>query len=157
MRIKRTILLASAAVVWLPQMATAQTEPSPGPHRHMMQPGQKAPMTESCEAMMAHHEAMQERMAAVDAELDERVAEMRSASGDAKVEATAAVVEALVEQRKSMHAMMMQHQPRMMRHMMEHMGGMGEGMSGCPMIEKLQGDAETPEALDDERSAHRPG
>jgi len=151
MRTKQAILLAALLLALLPLIATAQ---EPQSHGHMMQPGQKAPMTESCEGMMAHHEAMQEHMAAMDAELDERVAEMRAASGDAKVEATAAVVEALVEQRKSMHAMMMKHQPSMMRHMMEHMGGMGEGMSGCPMMKRMEGDAEAP---DDEHSAHHPG
>lgn len=159
MRSKRTILSTAALVVLIPLVAAAQTESDPHRHDAAMQPKEKAPMTDEmrakCQAMMAHHQAMQEHMQAMDAELDRRVATMRSATGDAKADATAAVVETLVEQRKSMHSMMLEHQPKMMRHMMEHMGR-GEGMSGCPMMQRMGAD-EAPDAAEDDHSAHHPG
>jgi len=151
---KRTIPLVAALLAALPLLAAAaQTDPQPHQHGTMMQPAEKAPMMAKCQAMMARHEEMQKRMAAMDAELDELVAAMRSATDEAKVEATAAVVEALVEQRKSMHAMMMRHQPMMMQHMMEHMG-QGEGMAGCPMMQQMQKPSE-PEP-GSEHSEHHP-
>ena len=161
MRTNRTILSAALLVALLPSLAAAQAEPSPHQHGQAMQPSDPGPKGPSCKDMMAHHQAMQERMQAMDEELDGLVGVMRAASGDAKVEATAAAVEALVEQLESMHQMMTQHQPMMMRHMMEHMGGGGEGMSGCPMMKGMTGEAETPgedapAPPEDDHSAHHP-
>jgi hypothetical protein len=146
------ILPLALLTMLLPLAASAQ---SPTPHRHG---GETPPAAEGkmagCEAMMARHQEMQQRMKTMDAELDQLVAAMQSATGDDKLVATAAVVEALVEQRKSMHGMMMKHQPEMMQHMMQHMGG-GEGMGDCPMMKKMHA-ADDAEAAAEDHSAHHP-
>lgn len=153
-----TILALLLAV--LPLAAAPQDKPHAHRHGAMTESAEKAPMGDACAAMMEHHAEMQERMKAMDAELDGLLAEVENATGDAKVDALAAVVEELVEQRRSMHAMMAKHQPMMMRHRMQHMGE-GGAMSDCPMMQRMKGmqeihggDAEAPVA--DEHSAHHP-
>lgn len=141
---KQTIPMLLAVLAVFPLLALAQSETPPHQHGTEGQPGEQAAKMEHCEAMMARHREMQERMAAMDAELDRLVAAMRSASGEAKAEATAAVVEELVEQRKSMRTMMMQHHQGMMQHMMGHMGaGEGMGMMECPMMQHMKPDSGT--------------
>lgn len=154
------LVIMAFLVAPLPLAAVPQDEPHAHQHGTMMEEGEKAPMGDACEAMMTHHQEMQERMKAMDAELDALLAEVENASGDAKVDALAAVVKALVEQRRSMHAMMAKHRPMMMQHMMQHMGE-GGTTSDCPMMQQMQGmqemhggGAEAPAA--DEHSAHHP-
>lgn len=148
MRNTTRILPLALLTLLVPLAASAQP---PAPHRHgdAKPPGAEDKMAH-CEAMMARHQEMQQRMTTMDTEMDELVSAMRSATGDDKVVATAAVVEALVEQRKSMHGMMMKHHPGMM----QHMGG-GEGMGDCPMMKKMHAgdDAEAPA---EDHSTHHP-
>jgi hypothetical protein len=146
----QTIL--TALLVALPLVAAAPAAcHDPTPHTTMAQPGDEGrmEMMEKCREMMAHHQQMQTHMAAMDAELEQRMAAMRAATGEAKVEATAAALEALVEQRRAMHEMMAKRHASMMQHMMAHMGH-GEGMAGCPMMQRMHGPAEE----GDEESPH---
>lgn len=140
---RQTTAVLLAVLAAFPLLALAQGETPPHQHDAGMQPGESMAKMD-CETMMERHGEMQERMAAMDAELDRLVAAMRSASGEAKTEATGVVVETLVEQRKSMHAMMKQHHQGMMQHMMGHMGaGQGMGMMQCPMMQHSKpGDGE---------------
>jgi hypothetical protein len=139
MNTERTTLLAVVLAAALPLAVSAETAPMPHGHGSMMQSDDKAPMSETCQAMMARHQEMQEQTQAMDAELDRLTAAMSAAHGKAKVRATAAVVEKLVEQRKAMGAMMMHRQPMMMTMMGKKMGQMvgDEGTSGCPMMQEM--------------------
>lgn len=147
MNTKRIILLAAVLTAALPLAASAQAASMPQGHGSMMQSGEELPMGETCQAMMARHQEMQQRMQAMNAELDRLTAEMNAASGKAKMTATAAVVEKLVEQRKAMGAMMMRQQPMMMM-MMGHMGG-GVAMSDCPMMQEMMQQLKTDQAGDE--------
>lgn len=98
---------------------------------------QKAPMMESCKAMMADKEKHMAHMKAMDAKLDGLVAKMDNANGMAKMSATSDVLKELVAQRKSMNSMMEAKHAKMMGHMMQHMqsGKMGD----CPMMKDMKG------------------
>jgi hypothetical protein len=146
------LLTTAILVVALPLAAAApaacQGHP---PDASVQRPSEEGgmEMMAACREMMAHHQQMQERMAAMDAELDQRMAAVRAATGEAKVEATAAALETLVEQRRAMHEMMAKRHASMMQHMMGHMGH-GEGLAGCPMMQRMHGPAEE----GDEESPH---
>jgi hypothetical protein len=128
-----------------PQAAPIQGQGAPGaPH--------DAAMKADCEAMMAKHRAMAEKMKAQDATLDALVAEMNAAktskAPDAMEKPMAAVLGELVAQRKAQRAMMMEMQPEMMGHMSRHMGMKMHGeMAGmdCPM---MKADAAAPMAME---------
>lgn len=97
---------------------------------------QKAPMMESCKAMMADKEKSMAQMKAMDAKLDGLVATMDKATGMAKMSATSALVKELVAQRKGMHAMMGGMDAKMMAHMMQHM--QAGTMDKCPMMKDIR-------------------
>lgn len=179
---RNSILLTLAVLLTIsPWAGTAWGQADTPPHHH----GDEAPAeTQKAETqtppMMAHHQQMQERMQAMDAELDQLLEEARSASGDAKVEALVDVVAELVEQRKAMHQMMhRQMMPMMMHHemmqkkghgtegccpmMKEHQEMMrekGHTMEDCPMMKQMKGEpdtgseAEEGDDSEDDHSAH---
>lgn len=102
-------------------------------------PAGEKPAMMDCAAMMQQHESMQKHMAEMDAKLQALVADMNKAKGSAKVDKTAAVVTELVAQRSMMQKHMTEMMPKMMSHMTQHMQGgmmkgMGDSMSGCPMM-----------------------
>ena len=95
-------------------------------------------MPADCQAMMAKMERMHAAQAAMDERLAALVAEMNKARGSAKVDRMAAVINEMVAQRKQMRDEMAAMMPRMMSHMMQHMqDGMtsaAHSMSNCPMM-----------------------
>ncbi|MEO8587022.1 MAG: hypothetical protein ABI584_12740 [Acidobacteriota bacterium] len=101
-----------------------------------------AEMKAECQAMMARHKEMQEKMQTMDATLDKLVAEMNAAreskTADAMERPMAAVINELVAQRKASRTMMMEMQHGSMAHMAHHMpmrGMKGEkGEMECPMM-----------------------
>jgi hypothetical protein len=124
--------------------AVAKTPASPMPGHHQMdsteKAAQQADMKSECQAMMAKKKEMQDKIKAMDAELDKLVAAMNAAAKSDKVDAMekpmAAVINQLVAEQKACRSMMMEMQPAMMAHMMHHMEmkqGMGGGMN-CPMM-----------------------
>ncbi len=123
MRIRHVVALL---VLFLPLSAFAQAE--------------QKPMEMDCQKMMEKHQAMQAKMADMNAQLQKLVADMDAASGPQKVDKVAAVVKALVAQHTQMHNEMESMMPMMMQHGMEHMqAGMKEGMhsmENCPMMKK---------------------
>lgn len=127
--------------------ASAQTSPSPAPHKspqaapmmghHKDAAGAKpdAEMKAECQAMMAKRQEMQDKVQAMDATLDNLVAEMNAAQGDAREKAMVAVVNELVAQRKVLRSMTMDMQPMMMAHMMHHSEmHPAKGAMECPMM-----------------------
>lgn len=170
MRRKSILFTLTALLTIWPLAGIAQNQEETPPHQHGTTSGQEKPAEMPMEGhpMMARHQAMQERMQAMDAELDRLLEEARAASGDAKVEALTDVVEKLVEQRKAMHQMMEHHQSmttKMMHHqMMQKMHG-ADGrcsMPDCPMGKDMHGAPdEAPEAEegsqpDEDHEAHHP-
>jgi Skp family chaperone for outer membrane proteins len=100
-----------------------------------------ADMKKDCEAMMARHHEMQEKMQAMDATLDKLVAEMNAAKESKAVDAMerpmAAVINELVAQRKASRTMMTEMQHGSMTHMSHHMQMHGtKGPMECPMMKK---------------------
>ncbi|HEY3351261.1 MAG TPA: hypothetical protein VGM13_15910 [Thermoanaerobaculia bacterium] len=148
--------IVAAAALALTMSAGAQTPapaapsaatPSTG-HQHKGAAAKSthdADMKKECDAMMARHREMQEKMQAMDATLDKLVAEMNAAreskAADAMERPMAAVINELVAQRKASRAMMMEMQDGSMTHMSHHM--QMQGMKGphgtkspmeCPMM-----------------------
>ena len=133
-----------------PATKSSPAAPMTGHHmRHSTKAAHHTDMMKECEAMMARHKEMQEKLQAMDATLDKLVAEMNAAKESKAVDAMerpmAAVINELVAQRKASRAMMMEMQPGMMEHMAHHMQMHGtKGPMECPMMKK--GDASTPKA-----------
>jgi len=138
-----------------PAVSEAPASPMSG-HHQMDSAGKsarQADMKSECQAMMAKKQEMQDKLKAMDAELDKLVAAMNAAAKSDKVDAMekpmAAVINQLVAEQKAARSMMMEMQPAMMAHMMHHMEMM-QGMGGamkCPMMKT--GDA--PEAGTEEK------
>ena len=144
--------IAAAAALALAMSAGAQTPapavPSPATpstgHHHKGAAAKSthdAEMKKECEAMMAGHREMQEKMTAMDATLDKLVAEMNAAKESKAVDAMerpmAAVINELVAQRKASRTMMMEMQHGSMEHMSHHMQMHGtKGPMECPMMKK---------------------
>ncbi len=132
---------AAPATAKAPQSAP-KAAPMPGHETHGAAGAQhEGDMKADCQAMMAKHQAMQEKMKAQDATLDALVAEMNAAktskAPDAMEKPMAAVLNELVAQRKAHRTMMMEMQPEMMSHMGRHMGMKMHGTEGgmdCPMM-----------------------
>jgi len=106
-------------------------------------------MKAECQALMARHKEMQEKLQAMDARLDTLVAKMNAAKGSKEADAMespmAAVINELVAQRKTFLSMMMEMQPAMMAHMTHHMQFHGtRGAMECPMMKT--GNAPEPKA-----------
>jgi hypothetical protein len=111
-------------------------------------------MKAECKAMMDKRQAMQDKLAAMDVDLDRAVGEMNAAKGSKTVDALEkpmmAVINELVAQHKAARSMMMAMQPEMMGHMMKHMDGQGpKGAMSCPMMKggtppDPKADAKTP-------------
>jgi hypothetical protein len=96
-------------------------------------------MKAECQAMMAKHQEMQDKLKAMDIELDKLVAVMNAAKSSKEADALekpmAAVINELVVQRKAFLSMMMEMQPAMMTHMAHHMQMHGtKGSMECPMM-----------------------
>ena len=122
-------------------VAPSPATPSTGhPHKGAAAKGTHgADMKKECEAMMARHHEMQEKMQAMDATLDKLVAEMNAAKESKAVAAMekpmAAVINELVAQRKASRTMMMEMQHGSMTHMSHHMQMHGtKGPMECPMM-----------------------
>jgi len=125
-----------------PVVTEAPASPTGG-HHHMdsaEKAARQADMKSECQAMMAKKQEMEDKLKAMDAELDKLVAEMNAAKGSNKADAMekpmAAVINQLVAEQKACRSMMMEMQPAMMAHMMHHMEMM-QGMEGamkCPMM-----------------------
>lgn len=101
-----------------------------------------ADMKAECKTMMAKHEEMRAKQAAMDVTLDKLVVDMNAAKTSKEAGALersmAAVLNELVGQRKSNRLMMAEMQPSMMAHQMHHMdmdGAMGE--MECPMMKEM--------------------
>ncbi len=94
--------------------------------------GEKVEGTTPCAAAARHHEAMQSKLAAMDARLDEMVAAMNDAEGDAKVEAMAGVINELVAQRATLRSVAQKAGQVDMHHLMWHLHD-GHHDKGCPM------------------------
>lgn len=133
---------------------STQAAPMPGHEMHgaagAQHPGD---MKAECQAMMAKHQAMQDKFVAMDATLDKLVAEMNAAKtskdADAMEKPMAAVLTELVAQRKASRSMMMEMQPEMMAHMGRHMDMEMHGAKGgmdCPMMK--MGGAPEPMAME---------
>jgi hypothetical protein len=125
-----------------PAVTEAPAPPMTG--HHQMDSAEKAAhqadMTSECQTMMAKKQEMQDKIKAMDAELDNLVAAMNAAAKSDKVDAMekpmAAVINQLVAEQKACRSMMMEMQPAMVAHMMHHME-MKQGMDGamkCPMM-----------------------
>lgn len=118
-------------------------------------------MKERCQAMMAKKEEMKAHMATMDENLDELVAQMNAADDATKTDAVAAVVTELVAQKKARQKMMMKMQQGGMKHMMHHRGGEIGEMKGCPMMEKMSMEDQSPDvqavdadSTDEDHSEH---
>lgn len=124
--------------------AVEKTPASPMSGHHQMgsteKAAQQADMKSECQAMMAKKQEMQDKLKAMDAELDKLVAAMNAAAKSDKANAMekpmAAVINQLVAEQKASRSMMMEMQPAMMAHMMRHMKMMQgtEGAMKCPMM-----------------------
>jgi Skp family chaperone for outer membrane proteins len=131
-------------------VAEAPASPMSGHHMDSAEKAaHHADMKSECQAIMAKKQEMQDKLKAMDAELDKLVAEMNAAEGPNKADAMekpmAAVINQLVAEQKASRSMMMEMQPAMMAHMMHHMEMHGtEGAMACPMMKT--GDAPETEA-----------
>ena len=143
-----------------PVVTEAPASPMSGHHQmdSAEKAAQQADMKSECQAMMAKKQEMQDKLKAMDAELDKLAAVMNAAAKSDKVDAMekpmAAVINQLVAEQKASRSMMMKMQPAMMAHMMHHMEMM-QGMGGamkCPMMKT--GDA--PETETKEKRGSRP-
>jgi len=119
---------------------TTQAAPMPGHHKaSATKPKHATDMKAECQAMMAKHQEMKDKLQAMDIELDKLVAVMNAAKGskepDALEKPMAAVLNELVTQRKAFLSMMTEMQPKMMAHMAHHMQMHGaKGAMECPMM-----------------------
>jgi|PlaIllAssembly_1097288.scaffolds.fasta_scaffold55078_3 Skp family chaperone for outer membrane proteins len=123
-----------------PATTGAHAAPMTGHHKaSATKPKHATDMKAECQAMMAKHQEMQDKLKAMDVELDKLVAVMNAAKtskeADAMEKPMAAVINELVTQRKAFLAMMMEMQPQMMAHMTHHMQMHGtKGAMECPMM-----------------------
>jgi Skp family chaperone for outer membrane proteins len=139
------LALSLSAGAQTPAPATAPAAPATGHHMgHSTRAAHHPDMKKECEAMMARHQEMQEKLQEMDATLDKLVAEMNAArdskAADAMERPMAAVLNELVAQRKASRTLMMDMQHGSMEHMSHH--GQMHGTKGameCPMMKK--GDA----------------
>jgi len=119
---------------------TTRAAPMPGHHKAgAATPKHATDMKAECQAMMAKHEEMRDKLQTMDIELDKQVAVMNAAKGskepDALEKPMAAVLNELVTQRKAFLSMMTEMQPKMMAHMAHHMQMHGaKGAMECPMM-----------------------
>ena len=119
---------------------TTQAAPMAGHHKaSAAKPKHATDMKAECQAMMAKHQEMRDKLQAMDIDLDKLVAAMNAASGskepDAMEKPMAAVLNELVTQRKAFLSMMMEMQPKMMAHMAHHTQMHGtKGAMECPMM-----------------------
>ena len=119
---------------------TTQAAPMPGHHKaSATKPKHATDMKAECQALMAKHKEMTDKLQAMDIELDKLVAVMNAAKGskepDALEKPMADVLNELVTQRKAFLSMMMEMQPQMMAHMSHHMQMHGtKGAMECPMM-----------------------
>ncbi len=136
-----------------PATPTTHASPMTGHHKASAASAKKAAdMKAECQAMMAKHQEMQDKLKAMDTELDKLVAVMNAAKSSKEVDALekpmAAVINELVVQRKAFLSMMMEMQPAMMTHMMHHMTMHGtKGEMECPMMKT----GNAPEAKPEEK------
>jgi len=117
---------------------------------NMMHHGTNAMMSQDengtmkCADMAKMHDAMKEKMAAMDTKLDGLIETMNASKGSAKVDAMAAVINELVAQRGVMRDAVMSMQPMMMGHMGNGtMKGASEGTWNCPMMKQATNDPGT--------------
>ncbi|MDL2717886.1 MAG: hypothetical protein PT977_09040 [Acidobacteriota bacterium] len=135
-----------------PATKSPQAAPMTGHHKGTAAKGtHDAEMKTECEAMMARHQEMQDKLQAMDATLDKLVAEMNAAKESKAVDAMerpmAAVINELVAQRKASRSMMMEMQHGSMAHMAHHMPMHGaKGKMECPMMKT--GSSSDPTAKD---------
>jgi len=166
MKTKAVMLLAATGLILSVGLQAQDAAPQPDNGSMQGMSGMKserdpAAMRENCQAMMAKRDEMQAHMAAMDEKLDGLVAEMNAAEGTAKTDAVAAVVTELVAQKKARQKMMMKMQQGGMKHMMHHRGGEIGEMKGCPMMEKMSMEDQSPDvqavdadSTDEDHSEH---